>query len=109
MTEKLNLTSTVAVMLLVLFAAAMPAPAQGPSEAPEDTLADEPLEELMPEGRQIAGVQFFTIDHALFRYGAETLLLEVYALIDRSFLDTEPDPDGGVTAQYQITFRVLDG
>jgi len=51
-----------------------------------------------------ATFKFFTTDYAILRYDAETLQLEIYALIDRSLLETE-EIENGVRARYRITFK----
>jgi GWxTD domain-containing protein len=53
-------------------------------------------------------LKFFTVDHSVFRYDDTRCQLEVYALIDRSYLKTEPERNG-LQARYEITFQVLDG
>ncbi len=70
-----------------------------PTTFAQETTIDEP---------QRSELKFFTVDHAVFRYDDARCQLEVYALIDRSYLNTEPMQDG-LQARYEITFQVLDG
>lgn len=56
------------------------------------------------EDLQRATNKFFTADYAVMRYDEEYLHVEIYALIDRSLLGTQ-SVDGGVTANYRITFK----
>ncbi len=64
-------------------------------------------QDAVDEGLERSEVKFFTVDHAVFRYDANHCQLEIYALIDRSYLATEPMQDG-VQARYEITFQVLE-
>ncbi len=68
----------------------------------QDEMADETT-----TGPERSDLKFFTVDHSVFRYDDEHLQLEVYALIDRSYLGLEPAHDNGVQARYEITFQVL--
>ncbi|MBZ0265755.1 GWxTD domain-containing protein [bacterium] len=51
--------------------------------------------------------KFFAADYARFRYDQETVLLEMYTLVDRSMLGVEEVADG-FQAQYKVTFKLYE-
>ncbi len=55
---------------------------------------------------QESKIKFFAIDYATLSYQEDWVQVEIFALIDRTFLALE-ETDDGVQARYEITFRVF--